>query len=826
MGCIHTHSGPDTGFGALLAGHEPPAYVAALVDAVVEAGAEAVAKALPARLGLGAASADVGRNRRLAGGPLDREVLVLRVDRRGRHAPRDRLAARLPSDRARPRQPALLGGLAGGGERAARGALPGRARRCSCSAPTPTSTRARAASSTSASPARAPGVDFGTCEALGREVGEAVAQAAASHRDARARLRSGGAARARARSPCTARTRRRGGARSPPSSWRPTATARERRALRAGARAHGRLPAGGAPRAAGARAPLPARPHRRRASPSAARPEVRGAGAADRRRAPAGRCRSRRPSTSASTGSGARRRTHAALVSIANGWMRYLPHPRNFDEPGRAPEVRDPAVDAGAGRGRAPAGAARRRSPRGLAREPRAHRRRCCAARSPGRRREVRGLAAQRAPRQGPLVPRRERRLLPRRPPGGRRRPSSQGYEAVVRQLGNGDAVRVVGELVDSPGSRAALRAAGERASSSSGRRSRTTRSRRSDTASSTCARIAHLRPRTNTIGAVLRVRSAAARAIHEFFQARGFVLLHAPIITLSDAEGAGADVRAGSRHDSSGSRRTSRVSGQLEAEIAALALCDVYTFGPTFRAENSNTSRHLAEFWMVEPEMAFCDLDGNAALAEAFLKHLFARVLDELRRGHGVLRRARSSRARARRCATWSRRPSSASPTPRRSRSSSGAASAFEFPVRWGIDLQSEHERWLAEKHVGRPLVVTDYPAEIKAFYMYLNDDDRTVRAIDVLVPRIGEIIGGSQREHRHDVLARRMDAPRSLARALLVVPRAAPLRQRAARRLRPRLRARRPVHDRHGEHPRRDPVPPRPRLRGVLEVPGQTPS
>jgi asparaginyl-tRNA synthetase len=250
-------------------------------------------------------------------------------------------------------------------------------------------------------------------------------------------------------------------------------------------------------------------------------------------------------------------------------------------------------------------------------------------------------------------------------------------------------------------------------------------------------------------------VRSAAARAIHDFFGARGFTFLHAPIITLSDAEGAGQMFGL----DFFGQPAHLSVSGQLEAEIAALALCDVYTFGPTFRAENSNTSRHLAEFWMVEPEMAFCDLDGNAALAEAFLKHLFARVLEDCAEDMAFFDE------RIQPGALETLRHVVEAPFERLSygeaiRILEASGERFEFPVRWGADLQSEHERFLAEKHVGRPLVVTDYPAAIKAFYMYLNDDERTVRAMDVLVPRIGEIIGGSQREHRHDVLARRLDA------------------------------------------------------------------
>ncbi len=284
---------------------------------------------------------------------------------------------------------------------------------------------------------------------------------------------------------------------------------------------------------------------------------------------------------------------------------------------------------------------------------------------------------------------------------------------------------------------------------------------------------IAHLRPRTNTIGAVLRIRNAASRAIHDFFQERGFLYLHTPIITASNAEGAGELFRV-STLDAANPPRTKSgdvdfskdffgresfltVSGQLEGEIAALAMTDVYTFGPTFRAENSNTSRHLAEFWMVEPEMAFCQLEGNMDVAEAFLKAIFRAVLercpDDLeffaqRVDETVIDTLRHivdspfERLRYGEAVEILER----------------SGQKFEFPVKWGIDLQSEHERYLAEEHVKRPIIVTDYPADIKAFYMYLNDDERTVRAMDVLVPKVGEIIGGSQREHRLDVLTRRL--------------------------------------------------------------------
>ena len=290
---------------------------------------------------------------------------------------------------------------------------------------------------------------------------------------------------------------------------------------------------------------------------------------------------------------------------------------------------------------------------------------------------------------------------------------------------------------------------------------------------------IAHLRPRTNTFGAVARVRNALCRAIHEFFQQEGFLYIHTPIITASDCEGAGEMFRvttldpckttaAGPETEgTTPAERAARdffgrptyltVSGQLEAEVYATSLGKVYTFGPTFRAENSNTSRHLAEFWMVEPEMAFFELDDNMELAERFIKHLVREVLASceedmqffnLRIDSSLLETLEQvAEADFQRLSY-----SEAVEVLERS------GEKFEFPIAWGRDLQSEHERYLTEKHFGRPVVLYDYPATIKPFYMRLNDDGRTVRAMDVLVPRVGEIIGGSQREERYDVLLERM--------------------------------------------------------------------
>ena len=281
-----------------------------------------------------------------------------------------------------------------------------------------------------------------------------------------------------------------------------------------------------------------------------------------------------------------------------------------------------------------------------------------------------------------------------------------------------------------------------------------------------------HLRPRTNTFGAMARVRNATGYAIHQFFQQNGFQHIQTPMITGSDAEGAGAMFRVTTldpytasenkdvgdySQDFFGKPTFLTVSGQLEAEIFASALSDVYTFGPTFRAENSNTTRHLAEFWMVEPEVAFCDLGGLAELAEEFLKYIFTQVLENCSEDMEFFNQWYDKTA-------ISTLESIIESDFERLTYSEAveillkANQQFEFPVEWGLDLQSEHERYITEEVVKRQVVVTDYPKDIKAFYMRLNDDGRTVGAMDVLVPRIGEIIGGSQREERYDVLLRRL--------------------------------------------------------------------
>jgi len=280
---------------------------------------------------------------------------------------------------------------------------------------------------------------------------------------------------------------------------------------------------------------------------------------------------------------------------------------------------------------------------------------------------------------------------------------------------------------------------------------------------------IAHLRPKSNTFGAVYRVRNALSYAIHKFFQERGFLNVHTPIITASDCEGAGAmfgvttlDLMNIPRTQSGGIDYSGdffgkpaylTVSGQLEGEIFAMAFTNIYTFGPTFRAENSNTPRHLAEFWMVEPEMAFCDLDDDRRLAEEFLKSIIAHVMDTCmpdleffnkRIDNTILETLEHVADSSFEHVTYTEAIKILEKADRQ----------WEFPIYWGADMQSEHERYLTEVVFRKPTIVTDYPKEIKAFYMRLNDDDRTVRAMDVLAPRIGEIIGGSQREERYDVL------------------------------------------------------------------------
>ena len=285
---------------------------------------------------------------------------------------------------------------------------------------------------------------------------------------------------------------------------------------------------------------------------------------------------------------------------------------------------------------------------------------------------------------------------------------------------------------------------------------------------------VAHLRPRTNVIGAVTRVRNCISYAIHRFMQAQGFAWIHTPIITASDAEGAGQMFRVSTLdlanlpraeqgtiafdQDFFGRETFLTVSGQLNVEAFCQAMSRVYTFGPTFRAENSNTSRHLAEFWMVEPEIAFANLNDNATLAEEMLKYVFKAVLNEREDDMAFFQQRIDKECISRLEAIVDNSFERMEYTDA-VKILENCGKKFEFPVAWGIDLQSEHERYLAEEHVGKPLVLMNYPKDIKSFYMRMNDDGKTVAAMDVLAPGIGEIIGGSQREERLSVLDLRMD-------------------------------------------------------------------
>jgi len=346
-------------------------------------------------------------------------------------------------------------------------------------------------------------------------------------------------------------------------------------------------------------------------------------------------------------------------------------------------------------------------------------------------------------------------------------------YEEVIKQLNTGASVEVTGVLVASQGKgqRIELKVSSMKVYGEADPETYPLQKKRHSF--EFLREIGHLRSRTNTLGAVFRVRNACANAIHQFFQERDFLWVHTPMITANDCEGAGElftvtnlDLKDVPKTDSQevdfsqdffGRRAYLTVSGQLQAEVMALAFRDVYTFGPTFRAENSNTSRHLAEFWMVEPEMAFCDLKGNMDLAEAFLKYIFKSVLEKCpedmeffnqRIDNSVLATADNIINNEFERITYTDAIALLEKSDRK----------FEYPVNWGLDLQSEHERYLAEELFKKPVIVSDYPVGIKAFYMRLNDDEKTVAAMDVLAPKIGEIIGGSQREERLDVLEQRI--------------------------------------------------------------------
>ncbi|MGK7940258.1 MAG: asparagine--tRNA ligase [Crocosphaera sp.] len=351
---------------------------------------------------------------------------------------------------------------------------------------------------------------------------------------------------------------------------------------------------------------------------------------------------------------------------------------------------------------------------------------------------------------------------------------SVPNYQDVLKLLNTGSSVEVSGTLVQSPGKgqNIELKASTVQVYGTSDPETYPLQKKRHSF--EFLRTIGHLRSRTNTLGAVMRVRNACATAIHNFFQERDFIWVHTPIITASDCEGAGElftvtnfdlgkvpvdkQQKIDYTQDFFGKQAYLTVSGQLEAEVMAMSFQNVYTFGPTFRAENSNTSRHLAEFWMVEPEMAFCDIEGDQDLAEEFLKYIFKYVLEACpedmeffnkRIDKSVLETADNIINNDFERITYTKAIELLEKSNKK----------FEYAVEWGIDLQSEHERYLAEELFKKPLIVTNYPAAIKAFYMRLNDDHKTVAAMDVLAPKIGEIIGGSQREERLDVLERRIN-------------------------------------------------------------------
>ena len=349
---------------------------------------------------------------------------------------------------------------------------------------------------------------------------------------------------------------------------------------------------------------------------------------------------------------------------------------------------------------------------------------------------------------------------------------SSAGYEALLPRLTTGASLIVTGRLLASQGKGQSveLKAEGLQVVGDSPVDTYPLQKKRHSF--EFLREIAHLRPRTNTFGAIARVRNAMSYAIHRFFQEKGFLYIHTPIITSSDCEGAGemfqvttlpldeVPVEQGAvdyTQDFFGKRTGLTVSGQLEAELYACALGNVYTFGPTFRAEHSNTTRHLAEFWMIEPEMAFCDIQGNVDLAEEFLKYIFRYTLESCPEDieffdrwidKGVIETIQNVTESDFERITYTEA------IERLEKSDQ----SFEFPVQWGVDLQSEHERYLTETVYKKPVIIIDYPKEIKAFYMKVGEDGKTVRAMDILVPRLGEIVGGSEREADHDTLVNRI--------------------------------------------------------------------
>jgi asparaginyl-tRNA synthetase len=351
--------------------------------------------------------------------------------------------------------------------------------------------------------------------------------------------------------------------------------------------------------------------------------------------------------------------------------------------------------------------------------------------------------------------------------------PNMPGYEKLLTQLTTGCSISANGIIVESPAKGQALEMQASAITLIGKSDPETYPLQKKKHTFEFLRTIAHLRPRTNTFGAMTRIRNALAFATHQFFQNRGFLYVHTPIITGSDCEGAGQMFHV-TTLDIANSPKTPQgnvdytqdffarptyltVSGQLDGEIFACAMSDIYTFGPTFRAENSNTSRHLAEFWMVEPEMAFADLNDDMDCAEAYLKYVFKYILTNCPEDMQFFDKF-ISQGLIQRLEHVINTPFERATYTYVIRILEKADKKFEFPVKWGLDLQSEHERYLAEEFFAKPVIITDYPKQIKAFYMRANDDNKTVAAMDVLVPGVGEIIGGSQREERLNVLEARM--------------------------------------------------------------------
>ena len=353
---------------------------------------------------------------------------------------------------------------------------------------------------------------------------------------------------------------------------------------------------------------------------------------------------------------------------------------------------------------------------------------------------------------------------------------TSQFEESLLQKVTTGSSLAVRGKLVESVGSGQAVEIQAEEIEVLGECDPVRYPLQKKDTSLEYLRTVAHLRPRTNTFGAILRIRHNMAFAIHKFFNDKGFVYLNTPLITESDAEGAGdmfevttldltkvpmKDGKIDYSQDFFGKRTSLTVSGQLEGELGATAVGEIYTFGPTFRAENSNTPRHLAEFWMIEPEMAFYDISDDMALAEEFVKYLVQYALDNCmddliflndKYDDGLIERLRSVLGVQFQRVTYTEAVDILEEAVRNGHK-------FEFPVHWGTDFQSEHERFLVEQHFGKPVILTDFPKDIKAFYMKQNEDGKTVRGMDVLFPKIGEIIGGSEREASLEKLEKRID-------------------------------------------------------------------